>query len=115
MSEPTTALTLEEIEAVRRLHPGGECDHTYGGCREAQWIATLDAARSAASPPLLDTSYHRRRVARRRATPTPPDEDTLANALYVACVQPELTWWDDLPPDAQEAWRRAARTALEFR
>lgn len=96
MSEPTTALTLEEIEAVRRLHPGGECDHTYGGCREAQWIATLDAARSAAAP-------------------TPPDEDTLANALYVACVQPELTWWDDLPPDAQEAWRRAARTALEFR
>ena len=37
------------------------------------------------------------------------DDDELANAIYVALVNPDTTWWDDLTPDMQEGYRRAAR------
>jgi len=36
-------------------------------------------------------------------------EDALANDLYVAVVNPDLTWWDDLTPEMQDGWRRGAR------
>ena len=42
------------------------------------------------------------------------DITELANALYVAVVEPELTWWDDLPPESQEAWLRGALRLLKF-
>lgn len=37
--------------------------------------------------------------------------DQLANDLYVAVVQPDTIWWDDLTPEMQDAWRRAAKVA----
>lgn len=43
-----------------------------------------------------------------------PTIDALANAIYVAAVQPDTIWWDDLPPEAQDAWRAAARAALRW-
>ncbi len=39
------------------------------------------------------------------------DRETLADRLYKAVVQPELTWWDDLTPEMQESWLRAADVA----
>ena len=41
------------------------------------------------------------------------DIDDLANKMYVAAVQPDTLWWDDLPPEMQDGWRRAARAALK--
>ena len=37
--------------------------------------------------------------------------DGIANALFVAVARPDWTdaQWDDLPPDHQEGWRRAAQ------
>lgn len=34
--------------------------------------------------------------------------DRIANAIYVGLVNPDLTWWDDLDPEMQAAYRRAA-------
>jgi len=46
-------------------------------------------------------------------TPTPrrepPDPDALANDIYVYVCRPETIWWDDLTPEMQDDWRRAAR------
>lgn len=39
----------------------------------------------------------------------PSDLEALANRLYVAVVQPDTIWWDDLTPDLKEGWLRAAR------
>ena len=40
------------------------------------------------------------------------DEELIANDLYVAVVQPETIWWDDLTPEMQEGWRRGARRVM---
>jgi hypothetical protein len=32
----------------------------------------------------------------------------LANQLYVLVVNPDLAWWDDLDPEMQAGWLRAA-------
>ena len=40
--------------------------------------------------------------------PRTPSTEELANDLYVTVVNPDLTWWDDLPPGMQEGWLRAA-------
>lgn len=45
-------------------------------------------------------------------TITPAFREALANDLYVRVVRPELTWWDDLTPETQEGWRRAADYAI---
>jgi hypothetical protein len=45
-TDDTRPLSAEEVGSVRRLHPDGACDHAYSGCREAQWVATLDAERA---------------------------------------------------------------------
>jgi len=59
---PPTPLSPEEVASVRRLHPDGECDHDYSGCREAQWVATLDAAlaRAASAVEALPTIEYAR-------------------------------------------------------
>lgn len=48
-------------------------------------------------------------------TDAPTPREVLADALYKAVVQPELTWWDDLTPEMQEDWLRAADVALTRR
>lgn len=40
--------------------------------------------------------------------------DYIANMLYVSVAQPDTIWWDDLTPDMQDAWRRAARVVLQM-
>ena len=37
------------------------------------------------------------------------DLEAVANAIYVAMVQPDTIWWDDLTPEMQEPFLRAAR------
>ena len=39
------------------------------------------------------------------------DRETLADRLYRAVVQPEMTWWDDLTPEMQGGWLRGADVA----
>lgn len=42
-------------------------------------------------------------------TDYPSDEhEQLANDLYCVVAQPETIWWDDLPPEMQKGWIRAA-------
>ena len=42
------------------------------------------------------------------------DDDALANAIYVGVVNPDLTWWDDLTPEMQDAYRAGARAVRQF-
>lgn len=46
--------------------------------------------------------------------PPPPESELerVANAIYVAMVNPDLTWWDDLDPELREAYLRGARAAI---
>lgn len=44
--------------------------------------------------------------------PADDDIDELANLIYCAVVLPDTIWWDDLTPEAQAGWRRAARAVL---
>ena len=36
------------------------------------------------------------------------EAERIANELYVRVVQPDTIWWDDLTPEMQAGWLRAA-------
>lgn len=41
------------------------------------------------------------------------DREQIANEIYIRVAQPETIWWDDLTPEMQEAYLRAADFVLQ--